>query len=468
MERITLSQNNGKDGLPSIVEFIALASKIIDEVIAKEGIKKDLGTFISHGSRGSDSNRHLKLAIDIRSLQKCLSVMKGAIGSDKVYQSQEVRAIEKIKSDAKIDKSIGQWNKTVNRWPRFGLPFIGAKQNRPPKQGLTGEQVRLGKCTIVDSNPTLRELTESKAKQTVEQCSEEPVEKMHPICTHSQGKRPCCIMSHSTLKDFFGNLLSRLDNTSEFDLNIDNINERLEKYVQSEKKMTYQRMWYVLFIHNISWTCQILNCPGQKEKNKKCGKRIPLSRFAECYSREEKKEVEFERCIVKFGWRVVAARYNTRIVMCHNKECKRNEQETLFDPTSIKTGEQISCILCDTEHSVHSHKFNCPEPECKSTMCSVCKQVPYHEGELCTNCPLGTKICPNKACRVAVDKTEGCDHITCPCGTHWCFRCNQTLDSTRPYDHRCLSVEVLAGRRDGHYWDDDLRNAIGNNNVGRM
>lgn len=39
--------------------------------------------------------------------------------------------------------------------------------------------------------------------------------------------------------------------------------------------------------------------------------------------------------------------------------------------------------------------------------------------------------CPG--CGVATEKTYGCDHITCPCGTHWCYACGQQSDEI--YEH---------------------------------
>ena len=266
--RITLSRNNGKDGLQSIVEFIALMSKIIDDVIAEKGIEKNLATVIGRG--GHDCRRRTRLATNIGNLEQCLTAMKGAIEPGKMGRSNGRRAIEKIKSDAKMNKCVNQWNKTVNSLPNFGLPFIGAEQ-KPRKRtgGLTGEQVRRGICTLLctggldDTVPTLKELAESK--QNHGQRPEEPVVKMHPICTHSQGKHPCCIMSHDTLKSFVGAFLSPSSRVEDFYPNIDDMFKHLEKYRQNEK-ITYQRMWYLLFIHNIMWTCSMMTCPEQKEE----------------------------------------------------------------------------------------------------------------------------------------------------------------------------------------------------------
>lgn len=36
------------------------------------------------------------------------------------------------------------------------------------------------------------------------------------------------------------------------------------------------------------------------------------------------------------------------------------------------------------------------------------------------------RCCPG--CGVATEKTYGCDHISCPCGTHWCYACGKQSD----------------------------------------
>ncbi|EAQ85390.1 hypothetical protein CHGG_09404 [Chaetomium globosum CBS 148.51] len=41
---------------------------------------------------------------------------------------------------------------------------------------------------------------------------------------------------------------------------------------------------------------------------------------------------------------------------------------------------------------------------------------------------LVVKMCP--ACGVATERTAGCDHISCPCGKHWCFNCAAMVADT--------------------------------------
>ena len=40
----------------------------------------------------------------------------------------------------------------------------------------------------------------------------------------------------------------------------------------------------------------------------------------------------------------------------------------------------------------------------------------------------GYKQCPNPKCRNLLERIDGCDHMTCDCGTNFCYRCGRSLD----------------------------------------
>ncbi|KAH6640273.1 hypothetical protein F5144DRAFT_485176 [Chaetomium tenue] len=68
------------------------------------------------------------------------------------------------------------------------------------------------------------------------------------------------------------------------------------------------------------------------------------------------------------------------------------------------------------------------------------------EGWRCEECVaakggLVVKTCP--ACGVATERTAGCDHISCPCGKHWCFNCAAMVADT--------AAEVYAHMSDVHH-----------------
>ncbi|KIK58976.1 hypothetical protein GYMLUDRAFT_170346 [Collybiopsis luxurians FD-317 M1] len=89
-------------------------------------------------------------------------------------------------------------------------------------------------------------------------------------------------------------------------------------------------------------------------------------------------------------------------------------------------------------------------PSCFSEICSRCHEE--HEGMTCDErqrarydqanneelntdwaAKSGVKRCPK--CSVWIEKTEGCNHITCRCGAHVCWRCLGIFDAQTIYTH---------------------------------
>ena len=61
----------------------------------------------------------------------------------------------------------------------------------------------------------------------------------------------------------------------------------------------------------------------------------------------------------------------------------------------------------------------------------------------------GPKTCPR--CGVMTEKTMGCDHISCPCGTHWCYACGEESSEREIYVH----FSERHGGLWGTEWDED-------------
>ena len=60
-------------------------------------------------------------------------------------------------------------------------------------------------------------------------------------------------------------------------------------------------------------------------------------------------------------------------------------------------------------------------PHCNMFFCGTC--LVWHKmDEACKNLDDGLKRCPN--CRMPTYKLSGCNHMTCPCGKHWCYKCD--------------------------------------------
>ena len=177
--------------------------------------------------------------------------------------------------------------------------------------------------------------------------------------------------------------------------------------------------------------------------------------------------------------------------MSLNRLSETNPDEVSFCPTP---GCSYMCF-----YDINEYHLNCPL--CKKSYCLKCKTEwhkdltcqeyqdnkryeenmteedklnekkfkDYVKGNRCKQCP---------KCKRWVEKKEGCDHISCPCGTHFCYRCGEIRDPINPYKHRCPDDKV--GRFDGLFNlfnrnnlfnnDEDLfyrRNNFNNNNIFR-
>lgn len=133
----------------------------------------------------------------------------------------------------------------------------------------------------------------------------------------------------------------------------------------------------------------------------------------------------------------------------------------------------IFCVSCNKQHHMNLHKALCPY--CVRPSCTICKAggSEYHTDRPCPGSVLqtidsataqlllsdGTKICPG--CKNGVTKTMACDHMTCPCGVHFCYRCNRNITTTGYAAHNCPSAgagqvdRVFANNWDGDDDDDD-------------
>ncbi|CAL6074304.1 Conserved_hypothetical protein [Hexamita inflata] len=111
----------------------------------------------------------------------------------------------------------------------------------------------------------------------------------------------------------------------------------------------------------------------------------------------------------------------------------------------IKTGEMAAhhsqqfkfCPICNQvadkcgEPGQDSLLYDCQK--CNHKWCTDCGD--WHKpGQKCAG--LGNnKRCPG--CKSITEKTDGCNRITCPCGTHWCWVCGTFSGKTaqQVYDH---------------------------------
>ena len=132
--------------------------------------------------------------------------------------------------------------------------------------------------------------------------------------------------------------------------------------------------------------------------------------------------------------------------MSLNYLAQNNPDEVSYCPTA---GCNYMCYY-------DKNDFHLDCPLCRKSYCLKCK-VEWHQDLTCEQYQLtkkennkededdikfeeyvkgnNFKKCPK--CKRWVEKISGCDHIVCPCGTHFCYSCGEIRDPQRPYEHNC-------------------------------
>uniref|UniRef100_D8PV29 RBR-type E3 ubiquitin transferase n=1 Tax=Schizophyllum commune (strain H4-8 / FGSC 9210) TaxID=578458 RepID=D8PV29_SCHCM len=164
---------------------------------------------------------------------------------------------------------------------------------------------------------------------------------------------------------------------------------------------------------------------------------------------------------------------------CGHIYCTACAKHLLSSATENKTfpllciGEDATCGLFDAAFTAHIERNPDRLKYCRT---AACEQVYATDGEqqflscpscfatVCTGCNEGAHVgrtcrenardvqrkhdeklndaliaeqnfkrCPS--CQVLVEKTEGCNHISCRCGAHFCWRCTRVFPRDEIYNH---------------------------------
>jgi len=63
------------------------------------------------------------------------------------------------------------------------------------------------------------------------------------------------------------------------------------------------------------------------------------------------------------------------------------------------------------------------------------------------------KECPH--CKAKTQKSYGCGHMTCICGTHWCWFCGEKSSPTNIYSHMSMEHGGWYAAGDGDMDEED-------------
>ena len=74
-----------------------------------------------------------------------------------------------------------------------------------------------------------------------------------------------------------------------------------------------------------------------------------------------------------------------------------------------------TCIVCKAAQDLHPDPGSHPSPLAPEN-----QKLADEEG---------LQVCPNTRCGRLIEKIEGCDHMTCTCGTYFCYNCGEELNS---------------------------------------
>lgn len=100
-----------------------------------------------------------------------------------------------------------------------------------------------------------------------------------------------------------------------------------------------------------------------------------------------------------------------KMIRCPNGDCQ------FFCFIDMKTTSFVICPTCNHEFCVNG----CKKVH-RGFTCEQMKKIEERENE--ENRIIHFKNCPN--CKIPIQKTAGCNHITCSCGTGFCYICGST------------------------------------------
>jgi hypothetical protein len=105
----------------------------------------------------------------------------------------------------------------------------------------------------------------------------------------------------------------------------------------------------------------------------------------------------------------------------------------------IQHNDQISSVkVLEGQEDDHTYYAWCKRCNKIAEYCpKECAQqeIPNPQKFACVDCKSksGARPCPK--CGHGIVKIDGCNHIRCVCGCHWCYQCGKEFPETVIYDH---------------------------------
>lgn len=101
--------------------------------------------------------------------------------------------------------------------------------------------------------------------------------------------------------------------------------------------------------------------------------------------------------------------------------CDTSDTPALTPHFAKYTDDSTGCLCIPTKVKF-KYCIKCIQPfECQL----ACNNDETSLRDVCESCNIcqDAVICPNPDCNLPIQRTEGCDHMACICGWHWCYKC---------------------------------------------
>ncbi len=176
-----------------------------------------------------------------------------------------------------------------------------------------------------------------------------------------------------------------------------------------------------------------------------------------------------EKCFGEFSEETLQSILNERVFAEYKNLKKMDEINQLcVDDINIKL-----CQHCGagTDIGENSEQYLLVCMECFKDTCLKCNQVD-HPGKSCYSLGNVTQskrqeiedkmtealIVKCNNCNKSIFKNEGCNKVTCVCGTHNCYICKQIIPKSVGYSHFCRSHDCNCNKC--HLWEQNTKKRL--------